>query len=115
MAEKAESSEEGGGARRGDRGRAAEAHRSERIAPDSALERIRSENRAVRPRTVRFNKKQADRKRATNAIYDALLHVEIEDAIGVLEYVTEEFRRAQQEPDALSADAFKHKSMESKS
>jgi hypothetical protein len=67
------------------------------------------------PRTVRFNKKQSDRKRPINGVFNALLHVEIEDAIGVLEYVTEEFRRAQQEPDALSADAFKHKSMESKS
>ena len=67
------------------------------------------------PRTVRFNKKQSDRKRAINEIFNALLDVEVEDAIGVLEYVTEEFRRAQQEPDALSADAFKHKSTESKS
>jgi hypothetical protein len=59
---------------------------------------------------VRFNQKQADRKRAINDVFNALLHVEIEDALGVLEHVTEEFRRAQREPDALSADAFKHKS-----
>jgi hypothetical protein len=69
----------------------------------------------VRPRTVRFNKKQADRKRAINGVFNALLHVEIEEAIGVLEHVTAEFRCAQREPDALSADAFKHKSTESKS
>jgi hypothetical protein len=62
------------------------------------------------PRTVRFNKKQADRKRAINGVFNALLHVEIEDALGVLEHVTEGFRRAQREPDVLSADAFKHKS-----
>jgi ribosomal protein L22 len=62
------------------------------------------------PRTVRFNKKKADRKRAINEVFNALMNVEVEDAIEVLEHVTEEFRRAQQEPDALSADAFKHKS-----
>jgi hypothetical protein len=44
--------------------------------------------------------RQAALKRAIDLVFDALLDTEVDVA---LEHVTEEFQRAQQEPDVLSA------------
>jgi hypothetical protein len=47
--------------------------------------------------------RQAALKRAIDLVFDALLNTEVDVALEALEHVTEEFRRAQQEPDVLSA------------